>query len=50
MEGINHSVLFMLVMVFFIVGGFAFLVWNSYRTAERRIARLEAAGDPPREA
>ena len=42
MTGINHSILFMLAMVFFVVSGFSFLVWNSYRTARKRLAQ----GDP----
>ncbi len=35
MEGFNYSILFMLAMVLCVVGGFAFLVWNSYRVAGR---------------
>ena len=35
MDGFNYSILFMLSTVLCVAGGFAFLVWNSYRTAGR---------------
>ena len=41
MEGINTSILFMLGMILFVLSGFSFLVWSSYRTARKR---LEQAG------
>ena len=37
MSGINASILFMLGMMLFVLSGFSFLVWNSYRTARRRL-------------
>jgi hypothetical protein len=39
MEGINSSILFMLGMMLFVLSGFSFLVWNSYRSARKRLER-----------
>jgi hypothetical protein len=39
MSGINASILFMLGMMLFVLTGFSFLVWNSYRTARKRAGR-----------
>lgn len=44
MLGINHSILFMLGMMLLVLSGFSFLVWNSYRTARRRLKELGVEG------
>ncbi len=44
MSGINHSILFMLGMMLFVLSGFSFLVWHSYRTARKRLQELGIDG------